>query len=79
MVHYLLVPAVVISDGEHPQRSALCDIGVELKITCKLTKEMSGKSKVHGSVFLKKFLELQDVFFCAVKYFLQCTKYRATW
>lgn len=53
LVHYLLVPAAVISDGQHPQRSALCDI-VLLKITCALMKEMCGKSKVRGGVFFKE-------------------------
>lgn len=51
MVHYVLVPAVVITDGQHPKRSALCDIGEDLKITCTLIKEMRAKSKVHGGVF----------------------------
>lgn len=62
-VHYLLVPAVIISDRQHPQRSALCDISVELKIMCTLMKEMCGKSKVHGGLFLKKFPELLHFFF----------------
>lgn len=80
MVHYLLVPAAVISGGQHPQRSALCDISAELKITCTQLKEMRGKSKVQGGVFFKKFPDyISFFFFFIVKYFLQCPKDRATW
>lgn len=63
MVHYVLVPAVVISDGQHPKRSALCDIGEDVKITRTLIKEMRAKSKVHGGVFF---------FFCKKSFLSVC-------